>query len=102
MSYVVLTNPVLDDARIVVHVDALPEHEARGWEVVGPTSERWRDPLLSDEEQAVHDAEIAARAAALAAELAVDVEPAAADNVDDTDVDATPDTAAATAADNQE
>lgn len=51
----VLTNPTLDDARIVVHVDAAPEHIARGWVQVGPCSNRFRDPLLSDDEQATVD-----------------------------------------------
>lgn len=98
MSYVVLSHPQLDDARIVVHIDALHEHEARGWEPLGPCSDRARDPLLTDEEQAELEAEIAAQAAALA--------PASDENADGDPVDeqtpADPVNDAAPAADPQE
>lgn len=67
MSHIVLAHPQLDDARIVVHVDAFDEHVARGWEPIGPISDRARDPLLCDDEQAAHDTEVAAAAAALLA-----------------------------------
>lgn len=97
MSYVVLSHPQLDDARIVVHIDAVHEHEARGWEPLGPCSDRSRDPLLTDDEQAELDAEIAAQAAALAP--ASDENADADENAgDDEQTPADPDPAAASAA----
>lgn len=61
MSYVVLQNPDLDGARCTIHVDALPEFEARGWVPVGAGS----GPLstVTLDEQAAADANAAARAA---------------------------------------
>ena len=61
---IVLANDALDGARILADVDALPQLEGRGWVPLGPCSDRHRDPLRTDAEQAAHDAEVAARAAA--------------------------------------
>lgn len=79
MSLVVINHPVLADereqerARALIHIDALPEHLARGWELVGPCADRYRDPLLTDDEQLLADearrqveADVAAQAAAAA------------------------------------
>jgi len=62
-SLVVLENAALDGARCLIDVAALPQYEGRGWVALGPCSDRHRDPLLTDDEQAAHDADVAARAA---------------------------------------
>lgn len=64
-ALVVLENPSLDGARCLVDVAALPQYEGRGWVALGPCSDRHRDPLRTDAEQAAHDADVAARAAAV-------------------------------------
>lgn len=61
----VLENAALDGARILAHPDAIPQHEARGWVVVGPCSDPLRDPIRTDDEQAAFDASEAARLGAL-------------------------------------
>ena len=62
---IVLANDALDGARILADVDALHQLEGRGWAALGPCSDRHRDPLRTDAEQADHDAQVAARAAAV-------------------------------------
>lgn len=61
----VIENPQLGGARALIDPVALPQHEARGWVGVGPCSEPGREPLLTDAEQAAHDAAEAERVAAL-------------------------------------
>jgi len=64
MAAIVIFNEALD-ARAVIDTDALPEHELRGWAAVGPISDRSRDPLRTDAEQAEFDAAEAARIEAI-------------------------------------
>ena len=87
----VIENVDLGGARGVIAPEALPEFEARGWTVVGPTSIH-NDPVTDDERasaaakvaaeearlaQVVADAEAAAAAAAEQAALDADQTPAA-------------------------
>lgn len=76
MALIVIQNDQLDGARAVIDTDALTTHEARGWVAVGPTSDRSRDPIRTDAEQAEHDAEEAARIAALLDVPVPDTDPA--------------------------
>lgn len=62
MTHLVVEHPGLDGARAVVHEDSLPEHELRGWVVVGPTTNPLR--AVSDDEQAELDAAASAEVAA--------------------------------------
>lgn len=59
--------------RALIHPDALPDLELRGWAAVGRCSDPSRSPLLTDEE---HAAAIAAESARIAALLESDVAPA--------------------------
>ena len=68
-AYVVLANETLAGARCVVEVTSVPEFEARGWTVVGPTTaaelSEQRSTARTDAEQAEHEAAALAHLAAL-------------------------------------
>ena len=65
MPLIVIENPQLDGARAVIDTDALRDHELRGWQPVGPTSDPSRSPIRTDAEQSEWDAAEAARIAQL-------------------------------------
>lgn len=56
-----------DGSRFLTAVESLPQWEARGAVALGGCTDRRRDPLLTDAEQAAYDAELSARVAALLA-----------------------------------
>jgi hypothetical protein len=56
-----------DGNRFLVAPESLVQWEARGAVALGGCSDRRRDPLLTDAEQAAYDAELSARVAALLA-----------------------------------
>jgi len=66
MPLVVIENATIN-ARGVIDAEALPTYEARGWVLVGVTSDQRRDPVLTDDEQAAADATAAAKVEALTA-----------------------------------
>lgn len=72
----VIENTALDGARGVIAPEAFPEFEARGWTVVGPTSQH-NDPV-TDSERADAAVKAAAEEARLAAAVAAEAEAAAA------------------------